>query len=213
VQYGLLKKFSTHYLYSEVGNWLKGNFSNTHTDTKLFLVSCHYRNLYSNFPHCCKTLIMTYQLPALIFLTSLFGCNEKKIDIKAEGEKLMQVSREWSKSAATDNIEKTMSYWADSAIFLSAGQPILNGKNEIRGMVERSGKIPGFKISWEPISVSISESGDMAYMIEQNQVTVNDSLGIPVTKFGKGVTIWKKDTNGSWKNVVEIGVDDVPKSQ
>ena len=144
-----------------------------------------------------------------MFLTILLGCNEKKIDRKAEGEKLMQVSREWSKSASTDNIEKTMSYWADSAIFLSAGQPILNGKNEIREMVERSGKIPGFKISWEPISVSISQSGDMAYMIEQNQVTVNDSLGNPVTKYGKGVTIWKKDANGSWKNVVEIGVDDV----
>src|SRR5829696_7927732 len=100
---------------------------------------------------------MTYQLPALLFLTSLLGCSEKKIDTKAEGEKLMQVSREWSQSASTDSIEKTMSYWADSAIFFSAGQPVLNGKNEIRGMVERSSKVPGFRISWEPISVSVSQ--------------------------------------------------------
>ena len=80
-------------------------------------------------------------------------------------------------------------------------------------MVERSGKIPGFKISWEPVSVSVSSSGDMAYMIEQNQVTVNDSLGRPVTKYGKAVTIWKKDADGSWKNVVEVGIDDISKNQ
>ena len=156
---------------------------------------------------------MIYKLSACVLLTISLGCNEKKIDVKAEGEKLMQLSREWSQSASTDNIEKTVSYWADSAIFLSAGHPTLNGKKEIREMVEQSVKIPGFKISWEPISVSISQSGDMAYMIEQNQMTVNDSLGKPVITYGKAVTIWKKDANGSWKNVVEIGIDDVSKKQ
>ncbi len=47
----------------------------------------------------------------LITLTTLRACNESKIDTKAEGEKLMQTSRDWSKSAATDSIEKTLSYW------------------------------------------------------------------------------------------------------
>lgn len=152
---------------------------------------------------------MTCKLSTILLLAILAGCNESKIDTAAEGEKLMQISREWSKSASSDDIEKTMSYWADSAVFFSAGQPPLNGKKEIRQMVEQSYEIPGFKISWEPISVSVSKSGDMAYMIEQNQLTMSDSTGTPVTKYGKGVTIWKKDASGSWKNIVEIGVDDV----
>jgi ketosteroid isomerase-like protein len=151
---------------------------------------------------------MIYKLIAGLFLIILFGCKEKKIDTRLEGEKLMQLSRDWSKSASTDDIEKTMSYWADDAIFMANGEPILNGKKEIRGMVEGSAKIPGFKISWEPISVNVSESGDMAYMIEQNQVTVNDSLGKPIVRHGKGVTIWKKDANGSWKNIVEVSIED-----
>ncbi len=75
-------------------------------------------------------------------------------------------------------------------------------------MVVGASKIPGFKISWEPLSVSVSKSGDMAYMIEQNHITMNDSLGKPVTKISKGVTIWRKEADGSWKNVVEIGHDD-----
>jgi ketosteroid isomerase-like protein len=49
----------------------------------------------------------------------------------------------------------------------------------------------------------------MAYMIEENQVTTNDSLGNPVTKYGTGVTIWRKQKDGIWRNIVEI-VNDKP---
>ena len=134
----------------------------------------------------------------------LMGCNEHKVDTKAEGERLMELSREWSRSAATDSIEKTLSYWADDAIVMSPGQPPIKGKKAIREMVEGTSKIPGFKISWEPLSVAVAKSGDIAYMIEQNQITVNDSLGIPHSEFNKGVTIWRKETDGSWKNIVDM---------
>ena len=144
-----------------------------------------------------------YLIPVI---TSIFlaGCNENNIDIKTEGEKLMQLSRDWSKSAATDSIEKTLSYWAEDAIVMSPGEPALKGKQAIRGMIEGTSKIPGFKISWEPLSVVVSKSGDMAYMIEQNQITVNDSLGNPITQYNKAVTIWRKEADGSWKNVVDM---------
>jgi len=140
-----------------------------------------------------------------IFLTFiiLFSCNQQ-VDTTAEGEKLMQLSREWSKSANTDSIEKTLSFWADDAVVMSPGQPSLKGKDAIRQMVASSSKIPGFKISWEPLSVVVSKSGDLAYMLEQNQITVNDSLGHPLTEHNKNVTIWRKDADGSWKNVVDI---------
>ena len=61
----------------------------------------------------------------------------------------------------------------------AAGTAALIGKDAIRQMVTESLKIPGFKISWEPQSVSISKSGDMAYLIEKSQITMNDSLGNP----------------------------------
>ena len=140
----------------------------------------------------------------LLTLIALGGCKEHNVDTKAEGEKLMQISREWSKSAATDSVEKTLSYWADDAVIMSPGQSPIKGKDAIRAMVVSTSKIPGFKISWEPLSVSVSKSGDMAYMIEQNQSTANDSLGNPITEFNKGVTIWRKEADGSWKNIVDM---------
>ncbi|SDB51322.1 Ketosteroid isomerase homolog [Flavobacteriaceae bacterium MAR_2010_188] len=148
------------------------------------------------------------RLAFLIAFTILISCSQEKVDTEKEGQKLMELSREWSKSAATDDIDKTVSYWSDDAIFISSGQPTLNGKQNIRQMVEGMSKVPGFTISWEPISVSVSESGHMAYMIEKNTMTINDSIGNPITTTSRAVTIWKKNKNGEWKNVVEIGTDD-----
>lgn len=138
----------------------------------------------------------------LIF--SFFSCKSIKIDKKTEGEKLMQVSRDWSNAAEAGDIEKTLNYWADDAVLISAGEPELRGKQAIRGMVEGSLKDPNFSISWEPISVEISQSGDMGYLIENAKITIKDSTGNTSVQNFKTVTIWKKQENGSWKNVVDV---------
>ena len=145
----------------------------------------------------------------LIVLTLIIlSCNEQKIDKTAEGEKVMQLSREWSQMAATGDVEKTVSYWADDAFLMSAGQPPLKGKQAIRQMVEESYKMPGFRISWQPQSVEVSESGDMAYVIENSQVSFTDSTGKAITQHNKAVSIWRKQGDGSWKNVVDISTPD-----
>lgn len=144
---------------------------------------------------------ITTTLLLLVFLT---GCGESKIDTKTEGERLMQISRDWSKLAATDSVEKTLNYWAEDAVIMSPGQPPVKGKKAIREMIEATSKIPGFKISWEPLSVFMCESGDLAYMIERNKISVNDSAGNPITEYNKVVTIWRKESDGAWKNIVDM---------
>jgi len=132
------------------------------------------------------------------------SCNQKETDTKAEGVKLMQVSREWSQQAATRDVEKILSYWADDAVVLSAGEPPLNGKAAIRRMIEGSFKNPGFQISWEPKTADISKSGDMGYLLEDSKITVTDSTGKRVTQNFKTVTVWKKQSDGSWKAIVDV---------
>jgi uncharacterized protein (TIGR02246 family) len=141
---------------------------------------------------------------AVGFAFTMIGCNPQKPDLKAEGEKIMELSREWSRAASSGNVEKTVSYWAEDAMLMSAGQPQLKGKKAIRQMVEESYKIPGFRISWQPQSVEVSENGDMAYLIEDAQISFTDSTGKTITQNNKAVSIWRKQTDGSWKNVVDI---------
>ncbi|MDP2688005.1 MAG: nuclear transport factor 2 family protein [Aequorivita sp.] len=142
----------------------------------------------------------------LIFIAifSLSGCQNEKVNVKVEGENLMQASRDWSKAAEARDVEKTLTYWSDDAIVISAGQPELKGKQAIRGMVEGSIKDPNFNISWEPISAEISENGDMGYLLENSTITMKDSTGKETVQNFRTVTIWKKQADGSWKNVVDV---------
>ena len=131
-------------------------------------------------------------------------------DLEAEGQALMKHSRDWSRLAATGNLDSILSGWADDAVMMPPGLPPLEGKAAIKQYVEVALKLPGFTISWEPVSVHVAKSGDMAYMIERNTSTLNDSTGKPVTTYGKVVTVWRKDSTGAWKNVVDMWNDAPP---
>jgi ketosteroid isomerase-like protein len=80
-------------------------------------------------------------------------------------------------------------------------------------MVEESYQIPGFHISWQPQTVEVSQDGDMAYLIENSQVSFTDSVGKSVTQNNKAVSVWRKQSNGSWKNVVDISTPQSPQTK
>ena len=155
-----------------------------------------------------KPNIMKKLLLLSILFTGLFGCTNQTVDQKAEAEKLMELSREWAKSAATDDIDKTLNYWADDAVVMAPGQPALKGHDAIRKMLEGNANIPGFEVSWEPKEAFVSQSGDLGYVIAHNYFKMHDSLSNTFTIFNKGVEIWKKQEDGSWKNVVDIFNED-----
>ena len=145
-----------------------------------------------------------------IILASIFACKEETpIDQQAEAEKLMELSRAWAKAAVDRDVDKTVSYWADDAILMSSDYPTMRGIDSLRAMVERSMNIPGFEVNWEPQEAYVSASGDLGYVIVKNYMTTPiDTLGNTKTVFNKGVEIWKKQADGSWKNVVDIANED-----
>lgn len=142
---------------------------------------------------------------ALIFLS----CNQTpKIDKKAEGDALMQLSQEWSDVVTTGNLDKILEGWAEDAVMMVPGLSPLKGKEAIKAYVQAGLKMPGFSVRWEPLEVFVSDCGDMAYMIERNEMAVNDSLGNPIITYNKTVTIWRKEQDGSWKNVIDMWNED-----
>ncbi|PHN01392.1 YybH family protein [Flavilitoribacter nigricans] len=146
----------------------------------------------------------SFTLATLLLLLGAVSCNQSSIDQEAEADQLMALSREWAKAAQTDDLEKTLSYWAENALVMSPDQPPTNGHQDIRAMLESSAQIPGFEVNWEPKRAFVSKSGDLGYVIVNNYFKFPDSLGGTITTFGKGVEIWKKQEDGSWKNVIDI---------
>lgn len=125
-------------------------------------------------------------------------------DQSAEKESLMQTSRDWSKAAGGDDIDRVMSYWADDAIVIPTGAPELRGKAAIRAYIEQSKKLPGFRIEWEPLEANISADGSMGYLIEGTRLRMKAPDGSPLDMRYRSVTVWRKQADGSWKNIVDI---------
>ena len=146
------------------------------------------------------------------FATVLTSCSEGTIDRQAEAQELMELSREWSTLVGSGNVEATLDFWAEDAVMLPPDLPVLYGKAAIREYVTRAEKLPGYKIILEPESAHISKSGDMAYLIERNVVEFDAENGDNIVNHGKVVTIWRKDSNGQWKNVVDMWIAAPPPS-
>ena len=135
---------------------------------------------------------------------SLSACATVPINNAQEELRLMAISREWSDAASSGDLDRIVSYWGEEATVMMAGLPTFRGKSAIRGYIAESLKIPGFKISWEPLEAHVSASGDMGYIVERSQVTVPDSTGKLITSHSRAVTVWRKGADGRWRNMVDI---------
>jgi len=122
----------------------------------------------------------------------------------AECDALMKLSRDWSAMVATAPIDDWIDFWAEDAVMMPPGMAPIRGKAAIRAYVESAAKMPGFQIRWEPESVSMSQAGDLAYMIERNVTTIDDAEGRPITSHGNVVTVWRREPDGAWRNVIDM---------
>ena len=135
----------------------------------------------------------------------IVACTETKVDLKAEETAIMKADSTWSAlSAESKDIDKVVSYFADDAVVVPPGTPIIKGKEALRKFVEESFKIPGFSIRWKSSDIKFSPDGKLAYMYGENMTTMNDSTGNKISIAGRGYSIWRKETDGNWKCFVDI---------
>jgi uncharacterized protein (TIGR02246 family) len=121
----------------------------------------------------------------------------------AAREELLKTDREWAQTAATKDVERIVSYWADDAVIYAPGEAPVEGKEAIRQFVAGSLNTPGFAITWTPMRAEVSTSGDLAFTTGTNAITLPAADGRPTTLQGRYVTVWRKGKDGRWHCVVD----------
>jgi ketosteroid isomerase-like protein len=96
---------------------------------------------------------------------------------------------------------------APDAMSLPMGEAPIHGRDAIFRAMSDS---PPGQLSWEPSGGEIARSGDLGYTWGTYEFRTSDTEGKPVTRHGKYVTVWKKQRDGSWKYVVDIGNSNPP---
>ncbi|HXJ85619.1 MAG TPA: DUF4440 domain-containing protein [Candidatus Binatia bacterium] len=123
---------------------------------------------------------------------------------KATPETLKQLEAEFMKAAAEKGSQGYMSYYADDAVEVPNGAPLIAGKLEIaKGMGFLDNK--DNRLEWTPVGADISASGDLGYTYGNYQFHSKDKEGNPQVQYGKYTSIWKLQKDGGWKVILDMG--------
>jgi uncharacterized protein (TIGR02246 family) len=149
-------------------------------------------------------LMLTGSIVVLALITA--GCGgQRKVDLSAEEAAIRRTDADWLAAASARDLNRVLPFWADDATIVSPGMPPIVGKDAIRKYVSGAFATPGFSITWKTEKVEVSQSGDLAYSTGTDRISLNTPDGKSVTEENRGVAIWKKQVDGSWRVVLDMG--------
>ena len=110
------------------------------------------------------------------------------------------------KAFSTMSVEKGLSaafifYADDSVVKVRDGNFPIMGKNE---MVKayRARPDSGMTLKWHPLKAEVGRSNDLGYTFGVWELYMK---GKDTTMYGNYISIWKKQSDGSWKYVLDAG--------
>src|SRR5438309_181660 len=145
----------------------------------------------------------------IALLSFTFAGTAAAADTKIE-QALRDLDAKWSAAAGAKDVDKTVSYYAESAVVMPPSASAATTRETIRSAWKEMLTTPGAAISWKATKVEVAKSGDLAYVSGTYEETMTDASGKPVKDRGKYVEIFKKQADGTWKVVADIWNSDLP---
>jgi len=88
-------------------------------------------------------------------------------------------------------------------VILPDKAPAVRGQENFRKNWAPLLALPGPGLSWKTGSLEVARSGDIAYETGAYDFITTDKKGKSTDTKGKYVVVWKKQSDGSWKVVVD----------
>jgi len=159
-------------------------------------------------------LVKPFSLLALLMLAACAAQEPPKAveppDTRAQDEAAIRsVSKDWAAAAQAKDAAKFASFYTDDAMVLLEAAPDVSGKGPIQETLTAMMQDPAFALSFETKTIEVARSGDLAYEVGSFTMTGTDPrTKKPMTTRGQGVTVWKKQADGSWKAHLDVPVSD-----
>lgn len=119
-------------------------------------------------------------------------------------KEMMAADRAFAAETAARGLDGWMSWFADEAR-LNTHQGILQGKAALRLHYSRMFARKEFTIRWEPTYAEASEDGTMGFTFGSATSSYIDEEGKKVERPGRYVTIWRRQADGKYKAVTDMG--------
>ena len=141
--------------------------------------------------------------PVILLSCSLFcGCQTSKVDDREKTETaIREAEKDFETMAGEKGIAEAFGYFADSnAVIKRQNDSLIHGKEAIKNYYSAD-YYKTASVKWSPDFVESSRDGTIAYTYGKYNWQSRDSSG-KLNEF-KGIfhTVWKKQSDGSWKYV------------
>jgi len=153
-----------------------------------------------------KIRIYVISFFALVFVIALFGCQKESqeqagsesISVEADVKALKEEYRKYDEALSSGNLDDYVTLFTDDAVQMPNNAPINVGKNEIRSWTEEGFANKSFKFTG--IVEDIKVSGDWAIVRGNYTIVITPKDGgADVTKVGKRIVVYQRQSDGSWK--------------
>ena len=141
----------------------------------------------------------------LVVAVLLCGCATKQSfrDPGNSGAALLKADRDFAAYSQVHGVaEAFRAFAAENALSLPMDGLPLRGREAIAQSVAG---LASADLTWQPVAADFARNGDLGYTWGTYELHARDGDGKPVTRHGKYVTVWKKERDGAWKFVVDIG--------
>lgn len=117
-------------------------------------------------------------------------------------QEILDVERDFSAMAEREGIPEAFLHYAAEDVVLMRNDILIIGREQLADHFQGIVIHPeNEKLSWEPDFVDVSDSGDLGYTYGAYRYSYTDSTGIPVEHKGVFHTVWKRQSDGSWRFV------------
>ena len=117
----------------------------------------------------------------------------------------------WNADFGAKDAEKLAGHYADDATLMMPDAPIIMGKDAIRPALKDMMSDKNLALSFTTTTAQVAKSGDYAYTQGTYSMTsTNPRTKKVVAEKGKYLTVYKKQSDGTWKAIEDIDNADAP---
>jgi len=71
---------------------------------------------------------------------------------------------------------------------------------------------PDLTLDWTPQEAVVADSGELGFTWGTYVATFHNKAGKPITSYGKYMDVWRRQPDGTWRWIADMGNDDPPPS-
>ena len=116
-------------------------------------------------------------------------------------EEILQTEKDFAEMAKEEGIAKAFRAFAAEDAVLMRDNKLVIGKSNLIDYFENQQSLDKISLSWKPDFVDVSLAGDLGYTYGSYAVSFTDSIGVERESSGIFHTVWKRQTDDTWKFV------------